>query len=129
MPKQTLAILPQCFTIHSFAPDIQPPTAIFSQEVYFIGRTHDELSVVVPSTLELPSLDLESGWRCLEVLGPLALSLTGIIAGIATVLSQADVSIFSVSTFDTDYILVKDNVLAKTITALETNGYKINQLV
>ena len=125
MPKQTLAILAQHFTIHSFTPDTIPAPAIFEQEIYFVSRTYDELSVIVPSTLDLSSLDSETGWRCLEVLGPLAFSLTGIIAGIATVLSEEKISIFSLSTFDTDYILVKDNKLSATIKALEKSDYRI----
>lgn len=125
MPKQTLAILSQHFTIHSFPPDTLPAPVIFEQEIYFVSRTYDELSVVVPSTLDLSSRDSEDGWRCLEVLGPLAFSLTGIIAGIATVLAEAKVSIFSLSTFDTDYILVKNNMLGTTIAALEKSHYLI----
>ena len=128
MPKQTLAILDQHFTIHSFNPDTIPASRIFEQEMYFISRTFDELSVVVSSDLDLPSLDSEAGWRCLEVMGPLALSLTGIIAGIADVLSKANISIFTLSTFDTDYILVKDSMLDTATKALEQANYRITLL-
>lgn len=127
MPKQILAVLPQHFTIHSFSPETRPDPIIFEQEIYFVSRTYDELSIVVPSTLELASLDKETGWRCVEVLGPLALSLTGIIAGIATVLSEAEISIFTLSTFDTDYILFKDDKLDAAILALGESGYRISQ--
>ena len=128
MPKQTLAILPHYFTIHSFTPDTLPAPIIFEQEIYFISRTFDELSVVVPTDVNLNSDDSESDWRCLEVLGPLAFSLTGIIAGIATVLSESNVSIFTLSTFDTDYILVKQNKLDVAIKALERSDYQIKEI-
>ena len=125
MPQQTLAILAETFTIHSFAPDTSPDPAIFAEPIYFIGRTADELSVVVPDSLPLDSLDQESDWRCLEVLGPLALSLTGILSGISGVLAAAGVSIFAVSTFETDYILVKSDKLEAAILALQANNYLI----
>lgn len=129
MPIQTLAVLQTEFTIHSFTPETQPDASIFTQDIYFIGKTSDELSVVVPSELELNSLDSETGWRCLEVMGPLNFSLTGILSGIAGVLASADISIFAISTFDTDYILVKQDCLSKAVEVLEKNDYKVNQLV
>lgn len=129
MAKQTLAVLTQQFTIHSFTPETRPDASIFDQEIYFIGKTADELSVVVPSELTLESLDKETNWRCLEVMGPLNFSLTGILSGIAGALASKDISIFAISTFDTDYILVKQDSLANAINVLEKNDYKINQLV
>lgn len=129
MAKQTLAVLTQQFTIHSFTPETRPDASIFDQDIYFIGKTIDELSVVVPSALVLDSLDKETNWRCLEVIGPLNFSLTGILSGIAGTLASEDISIFAISTFDTDYILVKQDCLKKAINVLEKNDYKINQLV
>lgn len=127
MPKQTLAVLEQQFTIHSFDADTKPQAEVFEQEIYFLGKTEDELSIVVPSTLHLNSLDSESDWRCLEVRGPLDFLLTGILSGIAGVLAAKNISIFAISTFDTDYILVKQNNLTQAITELERNDYKIEQ--
>jgi len=125
MPTLTLAVLPQCFTIHRFAPETTPPSSIFCQPIYFIGRTKDELSVVVCSDLSLPSSKQEPDWRALKVLGPLDFSLTGILAGISAVLTQVHISIFSLSTFDTDYILVKDEKLSQTIATLTQHGYQL----
>ncbi len=128
MPKQTLAELQVEFTIHSFTPETRPDGRIFDQDIYFLAKTEDELSVVVPSSLALESHDQESGWRCLEVMGPLNFSLTGILSGIAGALAEADISIFAISTFDTDYILVKKDTFAQAIAVLEKNDYKVNQL-
>jgi len=129
MPKQTLAVLTQLFTIHSFTPDTRPHASIFDQDIYFMSKTDEELSVVVPSELVLDSLDKETDWRCLEVMGPLNFSLTGILSGIAGALASEDISIFAISTFDTDYILVKQDSLSNAINVLEKSDYKINQLV
>jgi len=129
MPKLTLVVLPQCFTIHRFAPDTTPPSSIFSQQFYFIGRTDEALSVVVNSDLPLASQTNEPNWRALKVAGPLDFSLTGIIAGISSLLAQVNISIFSLSTFDTDYILVKSDQLAQAISTLAANdNYKIENL-
>jgi len=129
MPKQTLGVLPQQFTIHSFSSDTKPMSEIFDQDIYFLSKTGDELSVVVPSTLALNSLDSESDWRCLEVLGPLDFLLTGILSGIAGVLAASNISIFAISTFDTDYILVKQDNLHQAIAQLEHHDYVVNQRV
>jgi hypothetical protein len=126
MPKQTLAVLSDTFTIHSLPDDAAIPPQVFKAPVYFIGKTHDELSLVVPNTIEVQSEDSDSGWRALEVLGPLNLSMVGIMAQIGNVLAQAKVSIFVLSTFETDFFLVKQQHLQTAADALRQDGYKVN---
>ncbi|PKG73809.1 ACT domain-containing protein [Shewanella sp. Choline-02u-19] len=125
MARMTLAIHPQLFTIHSLAPDSIVPSAIFQQDIYFIGKTSEELSVVVISTFEMESLEQENGWRCLEVLGPLGFSMTGILSSVSGALAAEKISIFAISTFDTDYILVKKDTLAEATKALKKKNYQI----
>jgi hypothetical protein len=67
----------------------------------------------------------ESGWRILKVLGPLDFSLIGIISSISSVLADRKISIFAVSTYDTDYILVKDSYIGEAVSALTEKGYEI----
>lgn len=128
MPKQTLAVLTQNFTVHRFTSDTKPDPIIFNQDIYFIGKTADELSVVLPSHVILNSSEQEYNWCCLKVMGPLDFSLTGILSDIAAVLAHEKISIFAISTFDTDYILVKEPSLSDAIDALEKHDYKINRL-
>ncbi len=125
MPKQTLQLLSDYFNIHSFTPDTEIPKSVFSASVFFIGKTFDELSIVVPANVELASLEVEKNWRALEVLGPLGFSLTGILSNISGVLASNNISIFAISTFDTDYILIKEESVAMAITALTTNDYLV----
>lgn len=125
MPKQTLATLPQVFTVHSLSVDAEIPKQVFNASVYFIGKTNEELSIVVPDTIAIDSEESDGSWRALEVLGPLQLSMVGIMAQIGSVLAQAKVSIFVVSTFDTDFFLVKEKDLHKAAEALEKDGYKV----
>ena len=91
----------------------------------FIGKTKDEISVVIPSALSINSIEQEDNWRCLEVLGPLGFSMTGILANVSGTLADETISIFAISTFDTDYILVKNDTLNAATKALKKKNYQI----
>ena len=118
MPKQTLKLLEDRFAIHSFAEDESIPMEVFNAPIFFIGKTYEELSIVCPEELQLDSIEREDGWTALEVMGPLAFSMTGIMSQISGALASADISIFAISTFDTDYILVKQETVAEAIKTL-----------
>jgi hypothetical protein len=124
MPKQTLKVLEETFAIHSFDADTDIPAKVFASTIYFIGKTLDEVSIVVPQSITLPSVETDFDWRVLEVLGPLNLTLVGIMSEISGVLAEAKVSIFVLSTFDTDFVLVKDAQLASAKDALVKAGYR-----
>ena len=96
----------------------------------FVGKTDAEISVVC-LTADVPHATLarEDGWRALRVAEPMDFGLTGVLAGISTVPAQAGISIFAVSTFDTDYILIKAENLGLAQTALEAGGYTIENPV
>ena len=125
MKKQTLAVIDCEFTIHAFDPNSAIPAPVLNSDLFFIGKTEDTLSVVVPSSVNLVSLESDKGWRALELLGPLELSMVGIMANLGTVLAKAKVSMFIVSTFDTDFFLVKADKLHDAVTALQEDGYTI----
>ena len=125
MPKQTLKLLEDKFAIHSFAEDEAIPTQVFQAPIFFIGKTYEELSIVCPEALELNSIEREDGWVAYEVMGPLAFSMTGIMSQISGVLADANISIFAISTFDTDYILVKQEMVSKATNSLKKSGYKV----
>ncbi len=125
MPKQTLAALPDTFTIYSLPVSAPIPAQIFNASVYFIGKTKEELSLVAPDTIHIDADEADGDWRVLEVLGPLQLSMVGIMAQIGSVLAAAKISIFVVSTFETDFFLVKSKNLQHAAKALEADGYKV----
>lgn len=125
MQKQTLQLMDEMFHIHSFSPDSNVPLSVFGASVYFIGKTHDELSIVVPETVPLDSIEVEKDWNALEILGPLGFSMTGILSNISGVLAAENISIFTISTFDTDYILIKKDAIKLAIDTLKTNEYQI----
>lgn len=125
MAFQTLAVLSRHFTIYSLDPATPVPAEVFDSDLYFIGRTEEQLSIVVPESLNLVAEDKDKDWRALELLGPLELSMVGIMAKISEVLAHAKVSIFVLSTFDTDFFLVKHNKLNIAVNALQNAGYNV----
>ncbi len=118
-----LAILPGGFRIHRFAPDADLPPDVLDAGFVNICRTEEELSIVCADTIRLDSPRSETGWSCIQVAGPLDFSLTGILADLARILADAGISIFAMSTFDTDYLLVPSQKLDLARTALEAGGH------
>lgn len=121
----TLKLLKENFAIHSLAVDSKIPAKVFDAPIYFIGKTYDEVSIVIPSSINIDSEDVEADWQALEVVGPLDFNLTGILSSISTVLATEKISIFAISTFDTDYILVKTNKVNDAVSALRKNHYQV----
>jgi len=98
----------------------------FSREIVFIAKTADELSLVCETDyVPQNTIAHEPGWRGLKVAGVLDFSLVGILAGIAKVLADGGVSIFAVSTYNTDYILLKAVDFDKALLLLADAGYII----
>jgi len=125
MSKLTLELMDETFAIHSLAVNSAIPLEVFEAPVYFIAKTYEEISIVLPEQIDIDSDEVESNWRALEVIGPLGFSLTGILSNISSVLAAKEISIFAISTFDTDYILVKDEKIEAAINALKENNYQV----
>lgn len=101
------------------------PTWIDTKNFYSITKTDDELSVVC-SNNNIPSdVKSEKEWRILKILGPLDFSLIGILSKISGLLADNKISIFAISTYDTDYILIKENDIKNACKILNCNGYEI----
>jgi len=90
-----------------------------------ITRTPDELSVVCREAAIPIGTRCERGWRLLKVLGPLDFGLTGILDALTGPLARAEVSIFAISTFDTDYLLVREVQLEEAVAALSAAGHSV----
>ena len=120
-----LKVLPQAFTVCQVS-DLS--NIDFSREFVFLSRTDEELSLVCETeSVPANTLSREDGWRGFRVAGQMDFGLTGVMAGLSTTLAQAGISIFAVSTFDTDYILMKAEKLAPAIEALEAGGYIVER--
>ena len=87
--------------------------------------TPDELSIVCPESVVPQEAESEQGWVCMRVAGKLDFSLVGVLAGITSHLAAADISVFAVSTFDTDYVLLKSANWPVAVKTLSKAGYTV----
>lgn len=93
--------------------------------LFSVMRTPDELSVVCVES-EVPSGVLsERGWRILKLHGPFPFGMTGVLASILVPLASAEIGIFALSTYNTDYVLVKEEQLGAALTALREAGHTV----
>jgi hypothetical protein len=120
-----LRLLAGSYAVFRLAADAAIPVWAVGGSFSSVTRTHDELSIVCAEGLAPGGTKCESGWRVLQVAGPLEFSLTGVLAAIAAPLANAGVSIFAISTFDTDYVLVKEENLVKAVEALRGAGHRV----
>ena len=97
-------------------------------EFISVTRTRDELSIILSDQRAPAKARCERDWRLLMVKGPLDFTQVGIIAGLSGTLANAGISIFALSTYDTDYIMVKQADLDRALSALREAGYPVNQL-
>ena len=126
-PKPTLSVLPEEVSIARLEAGEPIPDWAHNEVFSSITRTADELSIMTLTERVPAGLETERGWRILKMEGSFDLSLIGILAGVANVLKASGISLFVVSTFDTDYVLVKKEKLGATIDALEADGYQVNR--
>jgi hypothetical protein len=124
--KHTLAVLPDTLAICRLPKDASLPDWALTGAFVSITRTNDELSIVCNQVRVPEDVLCERGWRGLKVEGLLDFSLTGILAALTAPLAEAEISIFPVSTFDTDYLLVKEADLHKAIDAFSAAGHLIH---
>ena len=104
-----------------FITDIDP-----TREIFFIGKTDEEISLVCKTEdTALSALAREDGWRGFRIQGTLDFSLTGVLSKLSCILAERKVGIFAISTYNTDYILVKAENYDKASEALNTAGYEI----
>ena len=122
-----LTVLPGAFAIVRLAADAPLPPWAAQGGFFSVTRTSDELSVVCLADQVPSGVATETGWRALKVKGPFALSEIGVLATLAAPLAEAKVSLFAISTFDTDYLLVSGKQLDVAIAALKDAGHSVEE--
>ncbi|ASS73620.1 hypothetical protein CIG75_00590 [Tumebacillus algifaecis] len=128
MNALTLKVLPELLSVVQVpVPETIPVWALEADGFLSITRTADELSVTIESRWVPESFEgkIEESWRGLQVAGTLDFSLTGILAGLTSPLAEAGISIFAISTYDTDYLLVKEAVLEAACDVLRQHGHVV----
>lgn len=97
-----------------------------TKDFYFIGKTEEEISLVcITDDVPIQTLEREDGWKAFRIQGVLDFSLIGILSKISTILAENKIGIFVVSTYNTDYVLVKKENFNAALDMLEEKGYVI----
>jgi hypothetical protein len=123
----TISLLPGTYAVSRLGSEARLPRWATSGRFFSVTRTADELSVVCDERAIPGEITREGGWRCLKVLGPLDFGLTGILASLTAPLAEASISIFAISTYETDYIMVKAVDLERAVAVLSGSGHQISQ--
>lgn len=118
--KLSLSIMPNRLAVCRLETNARIPSWATDDTFFSISKTDDELSIVCSEGKVPDDIKSEKNWRAFKVIGPLDFSLTGILASLANPLAEAKISIFAISTFDTDYVLIKDDNLEKVVKVLST---------
>jgi len=126
-PRLNLEILPGRLAICRLDAKVDVPAWAQRGKFTTITRTAEELSVVCPEANVPRGTKCETGRRAFRIAGTVDFSLIGIIASLANPLADAGVSIFVVSTYDTDYLMVAEDSIEKAIRALEAAGHKVQR--
>ena len=120
-----LSLVPGRFAICRLPAGAAPPTPPPGAPLWSLTRSAEELSLVLPEEYADDRWRVEAGYRCLVVQGPLPFSAVGILARLSGALAAAGVPLFAVSTFDTDYLLVRDEHLPAAAAALQGCGCEV----
>ena len=125
MTEIILELLDKKYSVYKFDTSYQIDNKIFNNDFVSVTKTKNEISVVAITGLFEHFIRKEDNWKILKIDGMLDFTLIGIISKISTILANNGISVFVISTYNTDYIMVKEDKLEETIKVLEKNKYKI----
>lgn len=121
-----LSLLDGHMSVCRLEPTSEIPDWAATGDFFSVTRTTDELSVVCPEGSVPEDGRCEGGWRALKLAGPFEFSEVGVLASVTTPLAEAGVPIFAISTFDTDYVLVKEERLDLAVAALRRRSHEVS---
>lgn len=119
-----LTLLPEHFAICRLPPQqFLPSWLSYQGSLVSITYTSEECSIVCPENIVPDEVQAERGWRAIKVLGPLDFSLTGVLASLTTPLAHEQIPLFALSTFNTDYLLIKHIYIQRAQETLRASGH------
>lgn len=122
----TLELLAERLAIIRLPPDADVPQLPLSNSLLSLTVTRDEISIVCPEDAAPEGVESALGWRALRVAGELDFALIGIMASLTGALAAAGVSVFALSTYTTDYLLVREAALDQAVAALRSAGHTVS---
>jgi hypothetical protein len=126
-PRLSLVILHDLFAVCRLRADENIPGWAISGGFCSLTRTPDELSIVCPQELVPEEVEAVRGWKSLKVEGKLDFNLIGIMSSLSSSLAEVGISIFAISTYDTDYLFVKERDLDRGVAALRKAGHDVSR--
>jgi len=124
--KLNLKVLRSNYAVCRLDPQSEVPSWAFQGDFYTVSKTQEELSIVCQVMLVPSAIKAEKEWRVFKIEGPFAFTQIGILNAVTSVLASNGISLFAISTFDTDYILVKCLDLDRAIDALRQAGHSVD---
>jgi hypothetical protein len=121
----TLISLHDTFAIAQLPSDAEMPEWATRGRFFSMTRTARELSIVCTDADVPPDVTANRGWRCLRVAGTLDFALIGILASAINPLAEAGITVFALSTFDTDYLFIKESGFERAVTALRNAAHRV----
>jgi uncharacterized protein len=126
MSQFTFQLLPESYAVCKLSPNVAiPQWALGATGFLNITKTATELSIVCLQSIVPEGVEMEMDWRVLGIVGTLDFSMVGVLSAISGLLASQSISIFVISTFDTDYLLVKQPQLASTLQSLQQAGHTV----
>jgi hypothetical protein len=103
------------------------PSWATAGDLWSITRTADEMSVVCRQDVLPEGIHCERGWRCLRVAGTIGFAVVGVLASLVAPLAEAGISVFAMSTYNTDYLMVKEETLSRAMDVLRRHCHTVNE--
>jgi hypothetical protein len=125
--RLTLELVPGLYAVCRLDPAAPVPGWAASGRFVSVTRTDAETSIVCPQEAVPAAVHAERDWSCLRVAGTLGFGMTGVLASLARPLASSGVSIFVVSTYDTDYLMVQERDLERALDALARAGHAVER--
>jgi hypothetical protein len=124
--KLILSLLPDVYAVCKLEPEHDVPEWATRNAFWSVTKTKHELSIVCSEGHVPVDIEAERGWRILQVEGPLNFSMTGVLNGLTKPLAESKISVFVLSTYLTDYLLIRNKDLESAIKILRAQGHKID---
>jgi uncharacterized protein len=122
-----MIVMPQRLAICRLGLEDDLPNAVHGASFWSATRTEEEMSLVIPEEFVSPGCRCDRGWRAFKVAGPLDLTLTGVLNSISDPLAHAGIALFALSTYDTDYVLVREKDLETASEVLSKAGHRVER--
>src|SRR6266849_1841310 len=127
MKKLNLKLSPHLYAVCHVHLDKNIPYWALLGDFVSLTRTHEELSIVCQQENVPDDIVAERGWRCVQVQGAFDFSIAGVNASLAIPLAQADLSVLAITTYATDYLLIKEEDVERALLVLEQAGHSIDR--